>query len=103
MNIIQSWLSRVFPIERLAPTPDYIDAEEKLYLQIPDRLIETWIERNLMSNPQSTDPNICIAWAARCDFIESIIKIRDRAANPGKYRPTGQAPVVGAFDPRKAA
>jgi hypothetical protein len=100
--MIKSWLNRMFPRERLMPDAEYVKAEEQLYLQIPERLIETWVERNLLSNPQSTDPNICIAWAARCDFIESIIKIRDRAANPAKYQQLEQ-PAKWQIEPRRVA
>ena len=85
MSLIRKWLANPWPVWRLQPTQQDAQIEENLYLQIPEALIERWIETNLMSNPQSTDPNICVAWAARCDFIESIIRIRDRAGNRAKY------------------
>ena len=103
MKFIQDWLTRCFPRHRLQPTPESARNEEQDYLAIPDRLIETWIERVQFNNPQSTDPYICVAWAARCDFVETIVKIRDKAAFPGKYPAMEQAPVIGKFDPRKAA
>ena len=103
MKSIKDWLANLWPRHRLMPTERDVRNGETDYLNIPDSLIEAWIERTQFQNPQSTDPYICVAWAARCDFVETIVKIRDKAANPSKYDGTSQAPVVGAFDPRRAA
>jgi hypothetical protein len=103
MKFIQDWLTRCFPRHRLIPTAEAGRNEDMDHLLIPDSLIELWIERTQFNNPQSTDPYVCVAWAARCDFVESIVKIRDRAAFPGKYPIMEQAPVIGKFDPRKVA
>jgi hypothetical protein len=103
MKFIQDWLTRMFPRHRLIPTPTSAHNEEQDYLLIPDSLIEAWIERNNFQNPQSTDPYVCVAWAARCDFVETIVRIRDKAAFPGKYEPMTKAPSVGPFNPRNVA
>jgi hypothetical protein len=101
MTTIRQWFQNAFPRHRLTPDKNDVAALERQYLQIPQPIIESWIETILLSNPQSTDPNICIAWAARCDFVETIIKIRDRVGNSAKYEGMQQVPVAGEFDPRQ--
>lgn len=101
MNTIRQWFQNAFPRHRLTPDKNDAAALERQYLQIPQPIIESWIENILLSNPGSTDPNICIAWAARCDFVETVIKIRDRVGNAHKYEGMQQAAVVGEFDPRQ--
>lgn len=85
MNFLRQWFNTAFPRHRLMPTIDDVKGNESLYMSIPQELVETWLEQNNLSNPQSTDPYVCVAWAARCDFVESIVKIRDRVQNPEKY------------------
>ena len=88
------------------PTPTDVRAAQDLYNEVfssPQgrELIELWIETVVLANPRSTDPNECIAFTAKCAFIEDIVKALDKANNPAKYAEFQHPPTLGSFDPRK--
>lgn len=90
MNIIKQWLKTAFPRNRLLPDANDVARTQQLYASTFNtasghELLELWIEEVVFTNPRSTDPNECIAYAVKCAVIEDIVKAVDKANNPGKY------------------
>lgn len=91
MNFLKSWFKQPWPKRRMMPSGDDIEHLQALYAHVfntpaGNELLELWLETVVLENPRSTDANECIAFAAKCAFVEDVIKAVDRANNPSKYQ-----------------
>ena len=91
MNFLKSWLAQAWPKRRLAPDANDAAHLQALYGHVFNtpsghELLEMWLETVVLDNPRSTDANECIAYTAKCAFVEDVIRNVDRANNPAKYQ-----------------
>lgn len=101
--MIKQWLANMFPRWRIAPTEDDVKKMQTLQRQVFDtpqgrELLEHWLENIVLANPRTTDPNECIAFTAKCAFVEDVIKATDRARDPQKYEE--DSVLSPSYDPR---